>query len=88
MLAWKDGGNPSLPGRSRCVYQSLQVAINTLYWKPVFIVKPTSPYPFVNGINKFLIGSAQGVRLRVDKAFTIVISLACDWSPLLILFET
>ena len=51
----------------------------------IFLIRQTSLYPIVNGFNKFLVGSTQDVCLQIDKAFTVVVSLACDWSPLLIL---
>lgn len=80
-MAWKRDGNVSVPGRSRYVHQSLPPTINTLLWKPVFLVKQTTP----NRVDKLLIGFTQVVRLWIDKAFIVVIFLACDWSALSIL---
>ena len=52
---------------------------------PCLVVRQTSPDPFVNGINKFVVRSTQDVRCRIDKAFTVLIFLACDRSTVLIL---
>ena len=38
-------------------------------------VKPTS----LNGSHEIFVGFAHDIRLRIDKAFPIVVSLACDW---------
>lgn len=49
------------------------------------LVKQTSPDPLVNRINKLVVRFTQNICFRIDKAFTVLVLLACDWSTLLIL---
>lgn len=49
-----------------------------------FPVQQTSPSPILNGVDKLLVGFAKKLCLWIDKAFAIIVFLACDWSLWLI----